>query len=463
MKVTLGLGSNEGDRQNNLEAAVLKIGALKTRSSSTPLRISPLYETPALLPERAPGHWNTPFLNLAVELHLTDSPEANLRAFQQIELELGRGPHERWAPRLIDIDILFWGDQCVNSGDLTIPHPRMMERAFVLDPLKDLNPTAELLSRARKHPQHSPLWMGVMNVTPDSFSSEGLLEKIETSSPHSLRQDSPQGSATVTPANLNDRLNTILQNWDDHFVSIIDVGAESTRPGATPLTSQEEWHRLEPILHFLKNRYQRRVLKPLISVDTRFPETARKALELGTIDIVNDVSGLSDPKMLELLLESQNRNVQYVLMHSLSIPADGAKTLLDNCDPVAELLSWFEEKIVYLENAGIHSSRIILDPGIGFGKTAIQSLEILRNIDRFTKLPYRVLVGHSRKSFLNPWTRLPPMDRDLESIGVSLSLAAQGVDILRVHEPTKHIRAFRAGNHIHKSTPAFDSQQRSFK
>jgi 2-amino-4-hydroxy-6-hydroxymethyldihydropteridine diphosphokinase/dihydropteroate synthase len=447
MKVTLGLGANEGDRLKNIENACRKIQALPYVKKNSAFRVSPLYETPALLPERAPGHWNVPFLNLVIEVEFDSNasearPNEILKDLQKIERELGRGPHERWAPRPIDIDILLLGDQSYPipplapgfASELTVPHPRMMERAFVLDPLKDLDPSKSRLLSARQHPQHSPLWMGVLNVTPDSFSNEGLLRSSELTS-------------------WRERLSRQLDSWDDHFVAIIDVGAESTRPGATPVSSHEEWSRLEPILIFLKERYHSRLIRPLISLDTRFAETAQKALETASIDIINDVSGLSDPRMLELLLNTRYQHVQYVLMHSLSVPADTQTTLINDCDPVAELLQWFEGKISDLQKSGVDSSRILIDPGIGFGKTAIQSLEILRNIDRFTRLPYRVLVGHSRKSFLNPWTKLPAEKRDLESIGVSLSLAARGVDVLRVHEPTQHIRAFRAGNHIHRNSP----------
>lgn len=420
LKVYLGLGSNEGDRRANLETAVLRIREL---SSSGKCRVSPIYETPALLPEGAPASWNKPYLNLVVQTEFAqfdESPQAVLAELQRIEAALGRGVHEYWSPRTIDIDILFWGDRTLETNDLTIPHPRARTRAFVLDPLKDLD--SRFIADARRHAQHAPLWMGVLNITPDSFSDGGQCNSL---------------SAVLQR----------LDVWDAAGVPILDVGAESTRPGAVLLSPEEEWQRLEPVLSALRERYAGRILKPLISVDTRYGVTAARAIELGA-DIINDVSGLSDSAMLAVLRSSE---AQYVLMHSVSIPANPAKTLDAHKDPMPELLDWFQNKLKMFEAAGISTDRLILDPGIGFGKTALQSIEIMRQMDQFLKLPCRVLVGHSRKSFLSVLGVTSPADRDLETVGASLQLAGQGVDILRVHEPVMHMRAAQAWNHLNKS------------
>jgi 2-amino-4-hydroxy-6-hydroxymethyldihydropteridine diphosphokinase/dihydropteroate synthase len=416
MKTYLGLGSNEGDRKANLEIAVSKIQSL---SQGSPFRVSPLFETPALLPDKAPNHWNIPFLNLVIETAFYGSPQDTLASLKAIEKELGRATHEHWSPRAIDIDILLWENrEQLNTDSLRIPHPRMKDRAFVLDPLKELTGLPEHLYLARKHPQHSPIWMGILNLTPDSFSDE---------------KQFPSEKAITEKLDL----------WDEHFVGIIDVGAESTRPGASPVDTREEQRRLGPTLSLLRQRYQDQWIRPQISVDTRHAETASFAIEMGA-DIINDVSGLVDPvesrAMIEVLLKSE---VQYVLMHSLSISGD----------PTSELLSWFQDKASALEKAGIARHRIILDPGIGFGKSSLQSLQILRNMDSLAKLPYRLLVAHSRKSFLNPFTAVAASERDLETMGVSLKLARDGVDILRVHEPVSQIRAFRAFNHVNRSQP----------
>ena len=429
VKAYLGLGTNEGNRKINLELAISRIKNLKDASH---FRVSPIYETPALLPEGAPDAWNKPYLNLVLEARFPGTADELLLALKQIERDLGRGSLERWAPRTIDIDLLLWGNDQLNSPKLQVPHARMLERAFVLDPLKDLDPTlllpigegAVALTASRRQPQHAPLWMGILNITPDSFSD---------------------GGSYGDPGSLEKR----LDEWDAHFVGVLDVGAESTRPGARPVEHDEEWQRLAPALRSLQERYKNCALRPLISVDTRCAKTAARALEYG-VDIINDVSGLADTEMIDVLRGSE---AQYVLMHSLSVPAEPTKTLPKDIDPIAELLHWFKEKTAILEAAGISKSRILLDPGIGFGKTSLQSLEILRGFDKLTALPYRLLAGHSRKSFLNPFTPYPAQNRDLESAGVSINLVSKGVDVIRVHDPVTHIRTFRAWNHVNRSQP----------
>jgi 2-amino-4-hydroxy-6-hydroxymethyldihydropteridine diphosphokinase/dihydropteroate synthase len=419
MKCYLGLGSNLGNRKENLYNAINRIRALSECHS---IRVSPVYETPALLPEKAPNDWNRPFLNLALEMECSESPEKFLATVQMIEKAFGRDDHPKWSPRTIDIDILLWGDLKIATDKLQIPHPRLHERAFVLDPLKDLKP--DFLSEAKSHPQHAPIWMGIMNITPDSFSDGG--------------------SWRIT-SDFHER----LDKWDAHSVGIIDVGGESTRPRATPVNAREEWRRISPILSELQDRYDRRILKPLISVDTRHVSVAKQAINLGA-NIINDVSGLIDPDMIALLKDS---DVHYVLMHSLSVPVNLDQLLPDGCDPVMELLTWFQRKTAFLESSGIARERIIIDPGIGFGKTSLQSIEILRNLEKFKALDYRLLVGHSRKSFLCPLNPIPAEERDHESIGVSLNLTKKGADILRVHNPVSHIRSFQAWNHLNFPNP----------
>jgi dihydropteroate synthase len=275
---------------------------------------------------------------------------------------------------------------------------------------------------AKRQPQHSPLWMGIINATPDSFSDGGA-----NSNPEALVQK--------------------LDDWDAHFVAVIDIGAESTRPGAQLIDTDEEWKRLEPVLKMLIDRYEGRLIRPRLSVDTRYAKTAARALACG-IDIINDVSGLQDPGMTDVLRDS---SAPYVLMHNLGIPADKKTHLPQQCDPIEELIRWFEEKTALLEKSGIARDRIILDPGIGFGKTGLQSIDILRNLSQLKALPYRLLIGHSRKSFLDPFSSNKAAQRDLESAGVSIHLAADGADILRVHDPVTHIRTFRAWNHLNRS------------
>ena len=419
MKCLIGLGANLGNRLKNLEDAAKQLCLLAATSC---FRVSPVYETAALIPPGAPDTWHIPFLNAVIEFEWEGSCEDLLTIAKQIESSMGRVSAERWAPRLIDIDILFFGDAKINTDSLKVPHPGVWERDFVLAPLRDIAPTLcfpgkdeTVFSRARTLCRNMPLWMGILNLTPDSFSDGGDLANIEA-----FKQK--------------------VEIFEQAGVSIFDIGAESTRPGAGEVSPNEEWLRLKPALEFLQERYKDKIFHPKISIDTRRSYVAEKALEYGA-NCVNDVSGLSDPAMLRLLKKS---SCDVVLMHSLSIPADKNITLAEDCDAVEIAKTWAERRIVELSDIGIDPTRIIFDPGIGFGKTAQQSLAILQGAEAFLSLPVRTMIGHSRKSFINTWGERRAKDRDWESIGISLQMSIRGIDILRVHEPHFHIRAHKA-------------------
>ena len=421
MNVYLGLGSNLGDRRANLSRALASLAAQSTRV----LRVSPVVESPALLPEDAPPDWNRPFLNVVAECRTDDVPDGLLRRLNGIELELGRGPHTRWAPRPIDIDILLWGSEEIATERLRIPHPGVTERAFVLTPLAALAPLATVPGRgtktvlewSRELGTHIPLWMGIVNVTPDSFSDGGRFDSRAAIDAHV--------DALVAAG-----------------ASYIDVGAESTRPGATLLDDDEEWARLEPVLGPLLDRYSTLPLRPRFSVDTYHPATARRALALG-VDAVNDVGGLTSPEMLEL---ADHSGRDWIAMHNLGLPADRARTLPADRDPVSEIERWLEQRLEQWQRAGLDLGRIVFDPGIGFGKNPLQSLRVLREIGRFERYALRILVGHSRKSFMHGLTS-DPTDRDLFTVGASLKLCTRGVEILRVHDVAAHAAAYRGWAH----------------
>ncbi len=430
-KYYLGLGSNLGHRKENLEQAVFQ---LHESLSFKNLRVAPIYETPALLNSLKHTDWNLPFLNTVVEFESEIKTELLLELTQKIEAQLGRnkdqGAQKQWAPRSIDIDILLTADgREYKSNQLQIPHPGLEKRAFVLDPLKDLNPSLILpsgesvLTKARRQSHHSPLWMAVVNITPDSFSG-GL-------------QNTNDDEAQIQK--------NLLRLIDEN-IGIIDVGGESTRPGAVEISPEEEWKRIHPILEFLNKTLKEKNIRPRISVDSRHLFTLKKSLELGT-DIINDVSGLADERIISLIRDS---GCDYVLMHSLSVPADAKKVLSSDEEILEELLLWFQNKINLLKKNGVSQNQIIIDPGIGFGKTTLQSLFLLKNIEVFYSLNCRVMVGHSRKSFMNPFVNALPQERDIETLGMSLSLIQKGVDILRVHNYEIHKRAFQAWNHIQK-------------
>ncbi len=432
--IILGLGSNLNDRLANLRHA-LKL--IKQLPHVTVVQVSPVYASDAQVPPNAQEAWRLPFLNVAIRCETDLAPIKLHEQLVKIEEQVGRlERHERWAPRIIDIDILAWGDVEINTDTLTVPHKHLLERPFALWPLADVAPfwsykgktAAEMVevwgSRfAGDAPFHThqifqridtPELVGIVNATPDSFSDGG-----QFLSAHKAMQQTMQlvySGATV-----------------------IDIGAESTAPTAPPIDAKTEWERLEPVLqaiHAIKNNL---FIPPKVSIDTRNAEVAEKAL-LYNIDWINDVSGLDDPAMRKVVASS---SVDCVIMHHLDIPENRQKSLPRQEDPAKLVFQWGEERINTLEKQGISRERIIFDPGIGFGKTAEQSFYILRHVSMFKNLGVRVIVGHSRKSFFTNFTGLPSINRDIETTAVSLYLAKQHVDYLRLHNVEFCARAIK--------------------
>lgn len=238
--------------------------------------------------------------------------------------------------------------------------------------------------------------IGILNLTPDSFSDGGKYSAAETALIYAQMMLS-EGAA------------------------YIDIGAESTRPGAETITPLEEWSRMENFVKASGNI-------PL-SIDTRNPETAARALKYKNVKILNDVSGLENNDMLELAVKNP---VDIIVMHSLTVPAD--KNIVLTTPPVPTLQDWIQAKFIHLKEAGIDASRIIFDVGVGFGKTAAQSMELISAAAELAKtchdLGTRILFGHSRKSFLGA----EKSNKDIETARITALLDAAGVDFARVHD-----------------------------
>jgi len=183
MAIYLGLGSNLGDRKKNLNDAIVELELAGVQC----VRCSPVIETPALLPHDAPWEWNKPFLNMAIEVSTELNPYQVLDKIHSIQAQLKRENSERWSPRPIDIDILLWHNEQISTDLLIIPHKDLHLRHFVLTPLIALSPNLKIPGRSDKTllqwsselPHHIPLWMGILNATPDSFSDGGV--NFETS------------------------------------------------------------------------------------------------------------------------------------------------------------------------------------------------------------------------------------------------------------------------------------------
>ena len=243
--------------------------------------------------------------------------------------------------------------------------------------------------------------MGIVNLTPDSFSDGGLHLDPDTALAHALR-------------------------LVEEGANLLDLGAESTRPGSLPVATADELHRLLPVLRQLRPR----VSVP-ISVDTTKAEVARAALELGA-DIINDTSGVrADPDMAAVLAGS---DCGVVVMHMQGTPRTMQQAPSYD-DVVGEVAAWLAERLLTLTQAGIAAQRILLDPGIGFGKRLPHNLALLQHLDRLQALGRPLLVGASRKAFLGELLAEPLATARLAGdLAVAAHARAAGVDILRVHD-----------------------------
>lgn len=257
-----------------------------------------------------------------------------------------------------------------------------------------------------------PEIVGILNVTPDSFSDGG----------HFAAQEAALARA---------------QELFEAGASIVDVGAESTRPSAVLISEEAEWERLEPVLAPLVHLADS--TKKLLSIDTRHESTALRALELG-VRWINAVAGTASASLIGAI---QRHDAHLVLMHHCGLPADPSRHLPVTCDPIKEVTTWARETIAEVSALGLSPERVILDPGIGFGKTAEQSIELLRGIENIASVAPSVLVGHSRKSFIKRFTDLAPHDRDLETHCVSFFLCSSGARYLRVHDVAGTARVLR--------------------
>lgn len=244
----------------------------------------------------------------------------------------------------------------------------------------------------------TPIVMGILNITPDSFSDGGLYLDADAAVEHAL--------AMV-----------------DAGAAIVDVGGESTRPGSDAVDPAEEWERIGAVIAALAERGL------CVSVDTRHAEVASRALAAGA-SIVNDVSGFRDPAMAQVAAKS---GCGCVVMHMAGEP----KTMQDNPvydDVVAEVRDYLRDAAAALEEAGVDRSRICIDPGPGFGKTPKQTIELMRNLHELVHLGYPVMVAASRKSYVGyAYGVEEPHERDVASAAEALLACELGASVVRTH------------------------------
>ncbi|CAM6129088.1 unnamed protein product [Calypogeia fissa] len=463
-EVVIALGGNIGDRVNNFNKALemLREAGIRVTGYGCLYESAPAYVTDQPM-----------FLNSAIKASTSLDPYALLRTVKKIERELGRSEAGlRYGPRPIDLDIIFHGSSTVNTDVLQIPHPRLIERPFVLAPVVDLlggdtlggpaghwsahpflqrgllevwreNGGEECVGKEglkRVTPIGSKLWdwgqktyiMGILNLTPDSFSDGGLYTEVDSA----LAQ---------------------VRRMVSEGADFIDIGAQSTRPGAQRLTTERELERLLPVLDALADAPD--LKEVCFSIDTFDSRVVKEAVARG-VHLVNDVSaGLLDPEMWETV---SKLGVSYVAMHMRGDPTvmqNKSNTSYSNlCFEVATELA---SNVRYAELAGIPAWRIITDPGLGFAKSFEQNVELMRELRSFREQLSvmssqaigngPILLGPSRKGFLGKLCGHPKgKDRDFATVAATVVGIAGGADIIRAHNVSAVQDAVKVADAVYK-------------
>ncbi|KAF4674383.1 hypothetical protein FOL47_009292 [Perkinsus chesapeaki] len=442
----IALGSNMGKRAQNIRQALRLMTAdgLGTISDT-----SFLYQTKAQYVTEQPD-----FLNCVLSLETELAPHDLLKKLNEIEEKMGRVRTLRYGPRPIDLDILLYGDEVIDYEDLKIPHERIQERDFVLAPLRDVLPsawrhpiigqtlgqmTSALPTTMGSCHRVLPIgddqlldWdcgktyiMGVLNVTPDSFSDGGLYNTVDKAVKHARE---------------------LIEGGAD----IIDIGGESTRPGTNSFNAldvAEEQRRVLPVIRAIRENFGGSVL---LSVDTRNASTARKVVEAGA-DMINDIwGGLWDPEMWKTVVELE---VPYISMH---MQPHGKEKYEHGV--VWEVREALTEQINDAMKAGIPRWDIVADVGLGFGKFANHNFQLLRHYNdalpaTLSGAPWPSLSGPSRKRFVTDRSNPPEDIWDLAAFGTSAAVVAsieKGASMVRVHDVKRIQRVCMIADKIYR-------------
>ena len=256
---------------------------------------------------------------------------------------------------------------------------------------------------------HGPAIMGIVNVTPDSFSDGGKFNSTAAATDHAMQL--AQDGATI-----------------------LDIGGESTRPYSTPVSPQEELDRVIPVIEAIAAR-----TNIAISIDTSKSTVAAAAIEAGA-EIINDVTGLQgDDAMIDVAVSS---GAGVCAMHMQGTP----QTMQDDptyIDVTEDILKYLNQRKTWLTGQSVAPEKICLDPGVGFGKTHAHNLQLIKEADRFHETGCPILVGHSRKGFIGKLLGDKEADRDAGTLAISVLLATKGVQIIRVHEVKRTAQAVR--------------------
>ncbi|RIK44443.1 MAG: hypothetical protein DCC55_02545 [Chloroflexi bacterium] len=440
----LALGSNLGNRAAHLHTALREMRAYLTVEAT-----SFLYETPPAYVTDQPK-----FLNAVCRVTTPLSPHELLAALEATMAAMGRVRTVRYGPRVIDLDILFYDSVQIATPELTIPHPRLPERAFVLEPLCDIaadlrHPLIGLTMRdllaalktpplPRVMPVGKTLWywgsktyvMGIINVTPDSFSGDGL-----------AHNDGDVVAAAVAQA----------ERFLAEGADCLDVGGMSTRPGHTLISAEEELARVAPVIQALAQ-----TAPAPISIDTFRREVAQAALNAGA-HLINDVWGLRYDRELASL--AANCGTPLVVMHNRVQPEDAAyRTRVASLpfgppnaydDIVGDIAQELEKSLAVAQAAGLPRWLLMSDPGLGFGKSPDQQLELIYRLGELRALGYPLLFGPSRKRFIgHVLGDLPVHERVEGTLAACVIAIDRGADVIRVHDVRAAARAARLADAV---------------
>jgi dihydroneopterin aldolase/2-amino-4-hydroxy-6-hydroxymethyldihydropteridine diphosphokinase/dihydropteroate synthase len=419
--VYLALGSNIENRYENILRALSELKLFSFIKNT-----SFLYETPPKYVIEQPK-----FLNLVCMILTKLNPIELLEKIKQIETKLGRQNTIRYGPRIIDIDILFYDNLIFNikePTELIIPHPKLQERDFVLGPFLDLSPnyihpilnksilelfkelTEISLKKILPFNFGNYLWklgdktfiMGILNITPDSFSDGG--KYFESN-------------------NAIKRVKEMIELGID----IVDIGGQSTRPGATLISAEEELSRILPILKIIRKNFP----NILISIDTFYSKVAKEAIENGA-NMINDITaGTFDEEMFTICSKLK---VPIILMHMKGTPQT-MQSLTEYNNLIEEIKQFLLNRSMIAQERGIYRWNIIIDPGIGFAKNMDHNLKILKYGSQFSTLGFPILYGPSRKKFIGIITKKEnPSERIMGTAAACTAAIQQGADIIRIHD-----------------------------
>ena len=261
-----------------------------------------------------------------------------------------------------------------------------------------------------------PNIMGVLNLTPDSFSDGGKFNSKKKGIQHALE---------------------MFQSG----ANIIDVGGESTRPGSNAVNIKLEWTRIEKVIKFISKKIP-------LSLDTRKSEVMERSIKLG-VKMINDVSGLSyDAKTIDII---KKYKIPFVIQHTQGIP-ENMQDQPRYKNELLDIYDFFEKKIKFLRSIGIKHSKIIIDPGIGFGKNLKHNMNLISNISIFHSLGFPILVGNSRKRFIKDISgKNDTKNRIGGTVASSIYLMSQGIQILRIHDVNELLQGIKVFNKLYKN------------